>query len=112
MSKKARKKTARAKGSAKKSSGAQSAKPAAKKKAAGQESTDSNTKPAKPAQVKITAAKGRPMLSWIGKRPLSHVTPFPAQLVERHDALRILGIPLQTDDIRQEEDRIQLLHDL
>ncbi len=34
------------------------------------------------ADVKITAAKGRPMLTWVGKRPLSHVTAFPAQHVE------------------------------
>jgi adenine-specific DNA-methyltransferase len=34
------------------------------------------------AEVKITAAKGRPMLTWVGKRPLSHVTAFPAQHVE------------------------------
>jgi DNA modification methylase len=32
--------------------------------------------------VKITAAKGRPMLTWVGKRPLSYVTSFPAQHVE------------------------------
>jgi adenine-specific DNA-methyltransferase len=33
--------------------------------------------------VAITAAKGRPMLTWVGKRPLRHVTAFPAQQVER-----------------------------
>ncbi len=27
--------------------------------------------------VKITPAKGRPMLTWVGKRPLSQVTAFP-----------------------------------
>jgi adenine-specific DNA-methyltransferase len=32
--------------------------------------------------VAITAAKGRPMLSWVGKRPLRHVTAFPAQHIE------------------------------
>jgi len=36
------------------------------------------------AEVKITAAKGRPMLTWVGKRPLSHVTAFPAQHVETY----------------------------
>jgi adenine-specific DNA-methyltransferase len=36
-------------------------------------------------EVKITAAKGRPMLTWVGKRPLRHVTAFPAQLVETFD---------------------------
>jgi len=33
-----------------------------------------------PASVKIAAAKGRPMLSWVGKRPLREVRVFPAQL--------------------------------
>lgn len=32
--------------------------------------------------VEIKQAKGRPMLTWVGKRPLSRVTAFPAQLVE------------------------------
>ncbi|MHB8767283.1 MAG: hypothetical protein ACYDA8_23495, partial [Deferrisomatales bacterium] len=36
------------------------------------------------AEVKVTAAKGRPMLTWVGKRPLSHVTAFPAQHVESY----------------------------
>ena len=35
-------------------------------------------------EVKITAAKGRPMLTWVGKRPLSRVTAFPAQHVETY----------------------------
>lgn len=38
---------------------------------------------AQPASVKVAAAKGRPMLSWVGKRPLREVRAFPAQLVER-----------------------------
>lgn len=36
------------------------------------------------AAVKISAAKGRPMLTWIGKRPLAHVTAFPAQHIETY----------------------------
>jgi adenine-specific DNA-methyltransferase len=36
-------------------------------------------------EVKITAAKGRPMLTWVGKRPLRQVTAFPAQRVEVFD---------------------------
>jgi len=36
--------------------------------------------------LQITGAKGRPMLVWVGKRPLSHVTAFPAQPVERFSA--------------------------
>jgi adenine-specific DNA-methyltransferase len=34
------------------------------------------------AEVRISKAKGRPMLTWVGKRPLERVTAFPAQLVE------------------------------
>ena len=33
--------------------------------------------------VPIAKAKGRPMLQWVGKRPLCEVRSFPAQLVER-----------------------------
>lgn len=33
--------------------------------------------------VSIAEAKGRPMLHWVGKRPLDHVIAYPAQLVER-----------------------------
>lgn len=32
--------------------------------------------------VKISKAKGRPMLTWVGKKPLSHVKAFPAQHIE------------------------------
>ena len=53
--------------------------------------------PAKKTEVTITPAKGRPMLTWVGKRPLSQVTAFPAQLVERHDAVNILGIGKDND---------------
>lgn len=38
-------------------------------------------------QVKITPAKGRPMLTWVGKRPLSQVTAFPAQHIETFSPL-------------------------
>ena len=41
---------------------------------------------AQPASVKVAAAKGRPMLSWVGKRPLREVRAYPAQLVERFSA--------------------------
>lgn len=37
-------------------------------------------------QVNVSKAKGRPMLTWVGKRPLRHVTAFPAQLVETFSA--------------------------
>jgi hypothetical protein len=39
----------------------------------------------KPTEVKLTPAKGRPMLQWVGKKPLSRVTAFPAQLAETFD---------------------------
>ena len=64
-------------------------KPAAPKSAGGKKAwaarpTPAAETPASPKQttVNITAAKGRPMLSWVGKRPLRHVTGFPAQHVE------------------------------
>ncbi len=66
--------------------------------------------PPEPAQVGISQAKGRPMLTWVGKRPLSHVTAFPAQLVERHDALRIVGIDPET--IETHADKKRLFDDL
>jgi DNA modification methylase len=40
----------------------------------------------KPTEVTIGRAKGRPMLSWVGKKPLSRVSAFPAQLIERFSA--------------------------
>jgi hypothetical protein len=42
-------------------------------------------------EVKLGAAKGRPMLQWVGKKPLSRVTAFPAQLVETFDPNRDQG---------------------
>jgi DNA modification methylase len=47
------------------------------------------TKP-KPRQVevKVTAAKGRPMLMWVGKHPLTQVLGFPAQRIESFDPTR------------------------
>ena len=38
-------------------------------------------------KIKITPAKGRPMLRWVGKTPLDYVKGFPAQLVEFFDPL-------------------------
>ena len=43
--------------------------------------------PAKVAEVKVTPAKGRPMLVWVGKRPLKTVTAFPAQQVEAYSSV-------------------------
>ncbi|MCL5022155.1 MAG: hypothetical protein M1497_02095 [Nitrospirae bacterium] len=53
----------------------------------------------KKTEVKITAAKGRPMLTWVGKRPLSHVTAFPAQHVE---SFSISPSPLDGEGGREE----------
>lgn len=39
----------------------------------------------KKQEVSIAVAKGRPMLTWVGKRPLRHVIAFPAQHVETFD---------------------------
>lgn len=40
----------------------------------------------KSKDIKIKKAKGRPMLTWVGKRPLTQVRAYPAQHVERFDA--------------------------
>lgn len=37
-------------------------------------------------KVRIAEAKGRPMLSWVGKRALTHVPAFPGQHIESFDA--------------------------
>ena len=34
--------------------------------------------------IEIKPAKGRPMLTWVGKRPLRNVLAYPAQLVETY----------------------------
>ena len=38
-------------------------------------------------RIKISPAKGRPMLRWVGKKPLDYVKGFPAQLIEVFDPL-------------------------
>jgi len=45
------------------------------------------TKKAEPKKtaVKIAPAKGRPMLSWVGKKPLTSLPAFPAQWIETFD---------------------------
>lgn len=37
--------------------------------------------------IKISEAKGRPMLRWVGKKPLDHIKSFPAQLIEVFDPM-------------------------
>ena len=36
--------------------------------------------------MKINPVKGRPMLQWVGKRPIEEVSYYPAQLVETYNA--------------------------
>jgi len=46
--------------------------------------------------IKITPAKGRPMLNWVGKKPLDYVKGFPSQLVETFDPLnskKVIEVP-------------------
>jgi len=51
------------------------------------------TKEEKNKTIKITPAKGRPMLNWVGKKPLDYVKGFPAQLIEIFDPLNSAKIP-------------------
>ena len=37
-------------------------------------------------RVEIKPAKGRPMLTWVGKKPLRYAIAYPAQLVETFHA--------------------------
>ena len=49
--------------------------------------TTSPAQPAPPVQtVKVSTAKGRPMLTWVGKRPLGQLQAFPEQAIERFEA--------------------------
>lgn len=50
------------------------------------------------SEIKISAAKGRPMLTWVGKKPLSHITAFPSQHIETFDLEKELSSkPLQPE---------------
>ena len=40
----------------------------------------------KPKGVTVAKAKGRPMLTWVGKKPLARVKAYPAQAIERFDS--------------------------
>lgn len=54
-----------------------------KGKAAAETSRNGNAAPKKESTtVKISEAKGRPMLRWVGKKPIDSINSFPAQLVE------------------------------
>jgi DNA modification methylase len=59
------------------------------KKPAKTKKTDKSPKAASPkteTRVEIKPAKGRPMLTWVGKKPLRYATAYPAQLVESFSA--------------------------
>lgn len=45
------------------------------------------TDPRKNPDIAVAKARGRPMLTWVGKKPLARVTACPAQGIERLDAL-------------------------
>jgi adenine-specific DNA-methyltransferase len=53
-------------------------------------------------EIKISAAKGRPMLTWVGKRPLRHVTAFPAQNVETFAPVKEISEASKTPEIWKE----------
>jgi adenine-specific DNA-methyltransferase len=48
--------------------------------------------------VKVAEAKGRPLLTWVGKRPLRHVAALPAQEVERFALEGLLAADTPWDD--------------
>lgn len=52
----------------------------------------------KPKDVTVAKAKGRPMLTWVGKKPLARVRAYPAQAIERFDATAGNPVPLQEAD--------------
>jgi len=47
-----------------------------------------NFKKSKEQKIKITPVKGRPMLYWVGKKPLDYVKGYPAVLMEVFDPLK------------------------
>ena len=52
-----------------------------------------------PTEVKVQPAKGRPMLQWVGKRPLTRVPAYPAQHIETFDPTGALGKPPAHPDL-------------
>ncbi len=59
-------------------------------------------------KIKITPAKGRPMLYWVGKKPLDYVKGFPALLVEVFDPLNT-GRKIETPTYEELKDNWQNL---
>jgi DNA modification methylase len=54
-------------------------------------------------KLKITPAKGRPMLQWVGKKPLDYVKGFPAQIVEVFDPTTRLSLRGEAEAISYNE---------
>lgn len=52
----------------------------------------------KPKDVTVTKAKGRPMLTWVGKKPLARVRAYPAQAIERFDTTAGQALTVQEAD--------------
>ncbi len=55
-------------------------------------SAQSDTKKTE-TRVEIKPAKGRPMLTWVGKKPLRHAIAYPAQLVETYSTHPPVPLP-------------------
>jgi DNA modification methylase len=68
--------------------------------------------PPKATEVKLGPAKGRPMLQWVGKKPLTRVVAFPAQLVEIFDPAGELGHrdPSQSGQLYHGDNKEVLAH--
>jgi len=62
----------------------------------------------KEKKIKIIEAKGRPMLNWVGKKPLDYVKGFPAQLAETFDPSGKFA-PLETPSFEKIKDNWQNL---
>ena len=61
--------------------------------------TSKLTAQASTTEVKVQAAKGRPMLTWVGKRPLTRVPAYPAQHIETFDPTGALVKPLSQPEV-------------
>lgn len=60
--------------------------------------TTTPNKTAKAKEVTVAKAKGRPMLTWVGKKPLARIKAFPAQEIERFQAAGTESATLQSTD--------------
>ncbi len=52
----------------------------------------------RPKDITVAKAKGRPMLTWVGKKPLGRVTAYPAQAIERFAATPQGAPPMAATD--------------